>query len=79
MSRALLILLYVFLLSGCEKKAEQSQVPTPVIDSFQVKYPSATNVEWKVRHEKYTAAFTDSSVKKEIDFNANGSLLKEQQ
>lgn len=76
MKKCLTILMFIIIFS-CEKKSDSSLVPEVVIDSFQTRYPQATQVEWKIRHDKYAAEFQVSEKDIKADFNANGSFLGE--
>ncbi|MBI1770327.1 MAG: hypothetical protein HY015_04415 [Bacteroidetes bacterium] len=68
--------------SACsEKHLDASQVPTVVKDSFEKKYPTATNVEWiKEGSSKviYEAEFKMDGKEITAEFSETGEFLEEE-
>jgi hypothetical protein len=59
-----------------------SDVPQPVLDSFNSKYPGATNIAWEVEKENgklyFEAEFKFEGKEKEAYFRPDGSFTKEE-
>jgi len=54
-------------------------VPSSVLSAFNTRYPSATQVQWKLLSDgTYKAEFFVGSVKWQAIFTASGTLVKEQ-
>ncbi|HEY6915980.1 MAG TPA: hypothetical protein VI413_14980 [Paludibacter sp.] len=54
-------------------------VPSAVLSAFSTRYPSATQVQWKLLSDgTYKAEFFIGSVKWQAIFTASGTLVKEQ-
>lgn len=77
-------LLLCALLTACstEFKIVSSDVPQPVIASFQQKYPAAQNTEWEAEkvdgHLTFEAEFKLDGKEKEAYFKPDGTFLKEE-
>jgi hypothetical protein len=79
-----LITILSLILCGCcsEFKIVSSDVPASVVSAFQVKYPSATDVEWEAEktdgHLAFEAEFKVNGKNKEAYFRPDGTFLKEE-
>ena len=56
-----------------------SQVPAPVMESFNSRFPTATNVQWEVEKEHgsqvYQAEFTQNGKRFKAQFAPDGTFL----
>jgi len=63
------------------EKINVSDVPAPVVSSYNAKYPGATDVEWKNSKEdgkpSFKAKFKINGVEKKAEFATDGSFIKE--
>ena len=81
---AYLSVLVVTCIFSCEDEHEisASQVPQPVMTSFQTKYPNITADKWVQEKEKgktvYEAKFKNNNKKIEAEFNENGNFIEEE-
>ena len=70
-------------LSSCENEKEisASQVPQPVMNTFQSKYPNITPEKWVKETEKgktvYEAKFKNNNKEAEAEFDENGNFIEE--
>jgi hypothetical protein len=70
--------------SSCASEFEitSSDVPQPVLDSFNTKYPGAKDVEWEVEREDgklyFEAEFELQGKEKEAYFRPDGTFSKEE-
>lgn len=66
--------LALFLMAGCGEHISTSKVPNPAVESFQSKFPSASNVKWGKENETtYEAEFKMNGQSMSATFDANGS------
>jgi len=70
-------------MSSCEGSTlKQSDVPPEVVTSFNVKYPGATNAEWKKEKsdgkDVFEAAFKVNGEEIEAEFLPDGTFYKEE-
>jgi hypothetical protein len=78
------IICIIFFLSGCsaEFKILAEDVPPAVLQAFQLKYPTASGVEWEAEktdgHLAFEAEFKIDGKKKEAYFKPDGTFLKEE-
>ena len=79
--------LIVFAITGfvsCENEQEvsASEVPQPVMTSFQSKYPNITADKWVKENEKgktvYEAKFKNNNKEVEAEFDENGNFIEEE-
>ena len=67
--------------SGDGRHIPASQVPAPVLASFNSLYPDATNVKWEKEREhghiEYKADFMIGNQRWEARFLADGTLVRE--
>jgi hypothetical protein len=74
----------LILLASCASEFEiaSSDVPQPVLDSFNSKYPGAKEVEWEVEKENgklyFEAEFEIDGKEKEAYFRPDGTFSKEE-
>ena len=82
-----IIYLAVFVMTAlfsCENEQEisASQVPQPVMNSFQTKYPNVTVDKWIQEKEKgktiYEAKFKNNNKDVEAEFDENGAFIEEE-
>ena len=72
------------LLAGCASEFEiaASDVPQAVVESFNAKYPGATNVEWEVEKEDgklfFEAEFKHNNKEIEAHFRPDGTFSGEE-
>jgi hypothetical protein len=60
------------LLFAVSSDAQIRKIPAAVTDSFKVKYPAATSLEWKDKLTSFQASFTIDNAKYEAKFNSKG-------
>lgn len=69
----------VSLKSGDGRHIAASQVPAPVMASFNSMFPTATNVQWQVEKEDgskvYQAEFTQNGKRFKAQFAPDGTFL----
>ena len=69
----------VIMMKGDGKHIPASQVPAPVMDSFNSMFPTATNVQWEVEKEHgskvYQAEFTQNGKRYKAQFAPDGTFL----
>ena len=69
----------VALKSGDGRHISASQVPAPVMETFNSKFPNATNVQWEVEKEHgskvYQAEFTQNGKRFKAQFAPDGTFL----
>lgn len=71
-------------LLSCESEHEinASQVPQPVMNAFQTKYPNITADKWVQEKEKgktvYEAKFKNNNKDVEAEFDENGNFIEEE-
>lgn len=75
--------LIVLALSGnawADRDITEQQLPQPVLKIFKAVYPEAMNVEYeeKAKHgvKTYKVEFNDNGLKHEIEYSADGKVLK---
>lgn len=62
------------------QKIPQSQVPSLVINQFSKTFPKASDIEWKIKDDKYKVEFeTGWSKDHEAWFDQSGKLLAHQE
>jgi len=69
----------VSLMSGGGQHISPSQVPAPVMATFNSMFPTATNVQWQVEKEHgstvYQAEFTQNGKRFQAQFAPDGTFL----
>jgi len=84
MKKLLFLAVPATLLSSCatEFNIMSEDVPQAVTSAFKAKYPTAANPEWEVEKEEgrlvYEAGFKVDGKKKEAEFKADGTFVKEE-
>ena len=74
----------ITVLLSCENEQEisASEVPQPVMNAFQAKYPSITPAKWIKENEKgktvYEAKFKNNNKDIEADFDEKGNFIEEE-
>ena len=72
----------VYALKSGGKHISASEVPTPVMATFNKKFPDATNVQWQIEKEDgskvYQAQFTQSGKSFKAQFAPDGTFLGKQ-
>jgi uncharacterized membrane protein YkoI len=74
----------IILQLSCENEHEisTSQVPQPVMTSFQSKYPNISADKWVKETEKgktvYEAKFKNNNKEVEAEFDENGNFVEEE-
>ena len=65
--------------SGDGRHISASEVPAPVMQSFNNRFPDATNVQWQVEKEHgskvYQAEFTQNGKRFKAQFASDGAFL----
>jgi len=68
--------------SDAGRHISASQVPAPVMATFNNKFPTATNVQWEVEKEHgskvYQATFTENGKRFKAQFAPDGTFLGKQ-
>jgi hypothetical protein len=83
-TKLLLVSACALLITSCASEFEiaSSDVPQSVLDSFNSKYPGATEVEWEVEKEDgklyFEAEFELEGKEKEAYFRPDGTFSKEE-
>ncbi|HJW30457.1 MAG TPA: hypothetical protein VJ508_14595 [Saprospiraceae bacterium] len=72
--RVIALLLFCHLLSG--QSVNISNLPSPVKDEFDLLYPDAESVSWKVQHTKYLATFRNNKMETMALIREDGKLLQ---
>jgi Putative beta-lactamase-inhibitor-like, PepSY-like len=85
--KKIIIYLAVFAITAfvsCENEQEisASEVPEPVMNAFQSKYPNITAKKWIKENEKsksvYEAKFKNNNKDVEAEFDENGNFIEEE-
>ena len=85
--KTLTICLFIYasiLFLSCENEEEisASEVPQPVMNAFQSKYPNITPGKWVKENEKgktvYEAKFKNNDKEVEAEFDESGNFLEEE-
>lgn len=63
------------LLFATATDAQLRRIPAAVTDSFKMKYPAATSLEWKDKLTSFQADFIMDNAKYEAKFNSKGEWL----
>ncbi len=58
---------------------QQKNVPAVVLNAFQLKFPNATEINWKLEKGNYRIGFETNNKDNELLLNDKGSVLKLQQ
>ncbi len=75
MKKLVFALLFLFIFAGATK-AQLRKVPSDVTNAFKVKYPNATDVEWKDKLTGFDAQFKDNDRNMTVTFNNKGEWQK---
>lgn len=64
--------------SVCAQDIAQSQVPSPVLKSFQLKFPQAMDVEWEMKGNLYNVDFETGALGTDHEawYEKSGKLVK---
>ncbi len=54
----------------------QTQVPAPVLNTFQQQYKNTTNVKWEKKKESYEVKFEAGKTKHKLKIDASGKVIK---
>ncbi len=71
-----LLLISVGLLMGSKTYAQFRSIPGAVTDSFKVRYPSATDVNWSDKVSSFSATFNFNGEKYQAWYNSKGEWQK---
>ncbi len=71
-----LILFILFTCSAFAQKISQSNVPAVVLNNFQLKYPNADDVNWKLDRGKYTIDLKLNSKSARLTMDYKGNVLE---
>jgi len=78
-SKATIVSTVVSVKSGGGRHISASEVPAPVMESFNSRFPTATNVQWQVEKEHgskvYQAEFTQNGIRYKAQFAPDGTFL----
>jgi hypothetical protein len=81
MMHRLIGLLLILLLTGkiFAQKIDQKDVPAVIVNSFQVKFPTAENVHWRLNKENYRVNFDVNNKEHEVILDKRGRFVKQKQ
>lgn len=71
-----LILFILLICNGFAQKISQSNVPAVVLNNFQLKYPNADDVNWKLDRGKYTIDLKLNSKSTKLTMDYKGNVLE---
>ncbi|MCA1759654.1 MAG: hypothetical protein LC658_07775, partial [Bacteroidales bacterium] len=74
-------LLVILLFSGniLAQKISQNNVPAVILNSFQVKFPTADDVEWRLDKGNYRVDFEVNNKDHEVQLDERGRFVKHKQ
>jgi len=74
-------LLLIFLLTGniSAQKIDQKNVPAVIVNSFQVKFPTADDVDWRLKKGIYRVKFEVNDKDHEVRLDNRGKIVKHEQ
>lgn len=64
----------MFLVS-CAQTTVQTNVPSVVMNSFQQKFPNATNVDWELKNNVYNVEFDANNNEHEVWIDSKGTIF----
>lgn len=77
MKRMMSLLAGVFMLGSiCAQSISQSNVPAVVLNSFQLRFPNADDVKWKLQDGNYYVTYKVNSKSNKLTLDDKGNLLK---
>src|SRR4030042_3105198 len=74
-----LFVLPLFPLFSYAQVIQQKNVPAVVLNSFQLKFSNATDINWKLEKGNYHVSFEANNKDNELVMNDKGNILKHQQ
>jgi uncharacterized membrane protein YkoI len=80
MKRIIGIIAFLYLsLFSYAQEIQQKNVPAVVLNAFQLKFPNATEINWKLEKGNYRIGFETNNKDNELLMNDKGNILKQQQ
>jgi hypothetical protein len=78
MKKLIIILLaaWVVNVNANAQDIPQSQVPSVVLNSFQVKFPNATDIDWELKGDQYKVDFEIGTRDHDIWIDKSGNIKK---
>ncbi len=70
------VLLFGAVLASCAQEVRNDQIPSVVSNTFMSKFPTATDIEWKVKDSLYKVDFEIKDVDYKAYIDMNGQLVK---
>jgi len=76
--KTVLCIVSIMLVMGCAdaQKVKESQVPAPVVSSFNKMYPTVKEKQWELEDGNYEAEFDMDKSESSVTFDATGNLLE---
>jgi hypothetical protein len=76
MKKLIIILFAVWALNANAQDVPQNQVPSVVLNAFQVKFPNATDIDWELKGDQYKVDFEIGTRDHDVWIDKNGSIKK---
>jgi hypothetical protein len=76
MKKLIILGLLAFSFGSCTRTIEQSSVPSNVLNSFNQRYPDASNVRWQEEDDNFAVRFREGKTRKEAEYRPDGRLVK---
>lgn len=78
MKKLIILLLAVWILNvhANAQDIPQSQVPSVVLNAFQVKFPNATDVDWELKGDQYKVDFEIGTRDHDVWIDKSGNIKK---
>jgi hypothetical protein len=72
----ILLAVWVFNVNANAQDIPQSQVPSVVLNAFQVKFPNATDIDWELKGEQYKVDFEIGTRDHDVWIDKSGNIKK---
>ncbi len=80
LKKTIYILVYILLgMSAAAQSISQENIPAVVLNSFQLKFPNAEDIRWKLKDGDYEVRCKVNDKLNEVTINYKGQILKYQQ
>jgi hypothetical protein len=78
MKKLIILLLAVWILNvhANAQDIPQSQVPSVILNAFQVKFPNATDVDWELKGDQYKVDFEIGTRDHDVWIDKSGNIKK---
>lgn len=77
--KKLIVFLCMVPVVAIAQQIDRGNVPSVVINSFQQKYPGASDTEWEKDSTNYKVEFKVKSTEQEVWFTPSGSIVKHEE